>query len=90
MTLTVKANATIWTDTATAAAVMGIHPETAKRLRRESPSPFQEGRDFRWAGRGKGKLQWNATAADQSLTDFRREPADAIENFDRKPQPSAG
>jgi hypothetical protein len=88
--MTIKVNASNWTDTATAATVMGIHPETAKRLRRDWPSPFKEGRDYRWAGRGKGKLQWDPLVADQSLTNFRREPAEAVENFDRKPQPAAG
>ena len=72
------------------AAHCQIHPETLKRLRRAKNSPFKQGRDFRWAGLGKGKLQWNMAATDAALTNFRREPADAIENFDRKPQPAAG
>ena len=49
-----------------------------------------DGAEFRWAGLGKGKLQWDVQRTDLALTNFRREPADAIENFDRKPQPAAG
>ena len=90
MDIASKTTASIWSDTATAAAHCQIHPETLKRLRRAKNSPFKQGRDFRWAGLGKGKLQWNMAATDAALTNFRREPADAIENFDRKPQPGAG
>ena len=79
-----------WSDTATTAAHCQIHPETLKHLRRAKNSPFKQGREFRWAGLGKGKLQWNVESTDLALTNFRREPADAIENFDRKPQPAAG
>ena len=79
-----------WSDTATTAAHCQIHPETLKRLRRAKNSPFKQGREFRWAGLGKGKLQWNVESTDLALTNFRHEPADAIENFDRKPQPAAG
>ena len=82
--------ASIWSDTATTAKHCQIHPETLKRLRRAKNSPFKQRREFRWAGLGKGKLQWDVQRTDLALTNFRREPADAIENFDRKPQPAAG
>ena len=88
--MTITVNTSNWTDTATAAAHCKIHSETLKRLRREEHGPFKQGRDFRWAGLGKGKLQWNLEHVDTSLTNFRREPAGAVENFDRKPQPAAG
>lgn len=79
-----------WSDTATTAKHCQIHPETLKRLRRLKNGPFKQGRDYRWAGTGKGKLQWDKAATDIALTNFRREPAAAVENFDRKPQPVAG
>ena len=88
--MTITVNSSNWTDTATTAKYMSVHPETLKRLRRNPAGPFKQGIDYRWVGSGHGKLQWNPVQADESLTNFRREPAEAIENFDRKPQPAAG
>ena len=86
----IASNTSIWSDTATTANHCQIHPETLKRFRRLKNGPFIQGREYRWAGLGKGKLQWNMALTDVALTNFRREPAAKVENFDRKPQPVAG
>lgn len=74
-----------WADTTQTAEFIGIHPETLKRLRRLPNSPFQEGRDYRWLGLGKKKIQWDLTATDKSLWAYKREPAEEVETFSREP-----
>lgn len=76
---------TSWADTAQTAQFIGVHPETLHRLRRLPDSPFQEGRDYRWLGLGKGKLQWNPDVTDKSLWAYKREPAEKVETFSREP-----
>ena len=64
------------------ARVLGIHPQTLRKLRRHQITPFKEGRDYRWVGLSTSShLQWHVHTACQSFTDFRRMPADEIEQF---------
>jgi len=64
------------------ARVLGIYPQTLRKLRRHQITPFKEGRDYRWVGlRTSSHLQWHVDTACQSFTDFLRMPADAIEQF---------
>lgn len=79
---------TSWADTAQTAQFIGIHPETLHRLRRLAESPFREGRDYRWLGVGKRKIQWDPSATDKSLWDYKREPATEVETFSREPIPT--
>lgn len=76
---------TTWATTPDTAKFIGVHPETLQRLRRLPNSPFKEGKDYRWLGLGKGKLQWNLEAADRSLSAYKREPAGEVETFGREP-----
>ena len=80
--------ASTWANTPETAQYIGVHPETLQRLRRLANSPFKEGRDFRWLGIGKGKLQWNPEAADKSLSAYKREPSEEVETFAREPVPT--
>lgn len=64
------------------AELLGIHPQTLRKLRRHQLSPFQEGRDFRWVGLTTGShLQWQVDQTLCTFTDFRRMPADEVESF---------
>jgi hypothetical protein len=74
-----------WADTTQTAEFIGIHPETLLRLRRLARSPFREGRDYRWLGLGKKKIQWNPAETDKSLWAYKREPAEEVETFSREP-----
>ena len=78
-----------WASTHEAAQYIGVHPETLHRLRRLADSPFIEGRDFRWLGLGKGKLQWNPESTDKALSAYKRQPAVEVETFSRESVPSS-
>jgi len=41
---------TNWVPSAAMAQVLGIHPQTLRKLRRHQITPFKEGRDYRWVG----------------------------------------
>ncbi|WP_413744434.1 hypothetical protein [Synechococcus sp. MIT S9451] len=68
------------------AKILGIHPQTLRKLRRSQIGPFKEGRDYRWIGLSTiSTLQWYVTSASQAFTDFRRMPAEAVETYSRAP-----
>ena len=41
---------TNWVPSSAMAEVLGIHPQTLRKLRRHQITPFKEGRDYRWVG----------------------------------------
>ena len=64
------------------AKILGIHPQTLRKLRRHQITPFEEGRDYRWVGLSTSShLQWHINSASQSFTDFRRMPTDHVETY---------
>jgi len=82
---------TTWVPSAAMAKVLGIHPQTLRKLRRHQITPFKEGRDYRWVGlTTSSTLQWHVHSASQAFTDFRRMPAEQIETFRRAQGVRAG
>ena len=82
---------TNWVPSAAMAQVLGIHPQTLRKLRRHQITPFKEGRDYRWVGLSTSStLQWHVHSASQAFTDFRRMPAKEIETFRRAQGVRAG
>jgi len=73
-----------WIGTTAMAKCLGVHPQTLLKIRRSAQSPFQQGRDFRFAGLSTGKLQWNAAAAEVSFTTMRQVPASEVEAFSQE------
>lgn len=73
----------MWVGTAAMAERLGVHSQTLLKLRRSAQSPFQQGRDFRFAGLSTGKLQWNLHAAEDSFTKMRQIPASEVETYSR-------
>ena len=73
---------TNWVPSAAMAEVLGIHPQTLRKLRRHQITPFKEGRDYRWVGLSTSStLQWHVHSASQAFTDFRRMPAEALDTY---------
>ena len=73
-----------WVPSADMARVLGIHPQTLRKLRRHQITPFKEGRDYRWVGLSTSStLQWNLQRASRTYTDFRRMPPEAVETYSR-------
>ena len=71
-----------WVPSAAMAKVLGIHPQTLRKLRCDQITPFNEGRDYRWVGLiTSSTLQWHVHSASQAFTDFRRMPAEQIETY---------
>ena len=71
-----------WVPSAAMAKILGIHPQTLRKLRRHQITPFKEGRDYRWVGLSTSShLQWHVDTACQSFTDFRRMPTDHVETY---------
>ena len=73
---------TNWVPSSAMAEVLGIHPQTLRKLRRHQITPFTEGRDYRWVGLSTSStLQWHVHSASRAFTDFRRVPAEALETY---------
>ena len=71
-----------WVSSAAMARVLGIHPQTLRKLRRHQITLFKEGRDYLWVGLSTSShLQWHVHSASQSFTDFRRMPTDHVETY---------
>ena len=71
-----------WVPSVLMAKVLGIHPQTLRKLRRHQITPFKEGRDYRWIGLSTSStLQWHVDSASKAFTDFRRMPAAQIETY---------
>jgi len=60
---------------------LGNHVVTLRNLRRIKNGPFKQGRDYRFSGAGRGRLQWNRVNAEASFTEWQR-PAE-VELFQR-------
>ena len=45
---------------------------TLRNLRRIKNGPFKQGRDYRFTGVGRGRLQWHRINAEASLTAWQR------------------
>ena len=66
------------------ARVLGIHPQTLRKLRRHQIGLFKEGRDYRWIGLSTSStLQWQIHQTNKAFTEFRRMPAEQIETYAR-------
>ena len=73
-----------WVSSADMARVLGIHPQTLRKLRRSKTSLFKQGRDYRWVGLSTNShLQWHVQSASSSYTAFQRSPADRVETYGR-------
>ena len=80
-----------WVPSADMARVLGIHPQTLRKLRRSRIKLFKEGRDYRWVGLSTSShLQWHAQSASRTYTDFQRWPAERVETYSRAPRVRAG
>ena len=76
-----------WVPSADMARVLGIHPQTLRKLRRHQITPFKEGRDYRWVGLSTSStLQWHVHSACRSYTEFQRLPAERVETYSRSPR----
>ena len=72
-----------WVDHKTLAGHLGIHPQTAHKIRRAA---FKEGVHFRRTGlTTRGPLQYDLVKAEEAFTRFRRMPAAEVETFSREP-----
>ncbi|WP_186471949.1 helix-turn-helix domain-containing protein [Synechococcus sp. BMK-MC-1] len=73
------------------AKILGIHPQTLRKLRRHQITPFKEGRDYRWVGLSTSStLQWHVHSACRSYTEFQRLPAEKVETYSRATRVRAG
>ena len=70
-----------WINTELMSNQLGNHPVTLRNLRRIKNGPFKEGRDYRFTGVSRGRLQWHRINAEASLTAWQR-PAEP-ETFSR-------
>ena len=70
-----------WISTELMSKQLGNHPVTLRNLRRIKNGPFKEGRDYRFTGVSRGRLQWHRINAEASLTAWQR-PAEP-ESFSR-------
>jgi len=76
-----------WVDHKTLAEHLGIHPQTAHKIRRAA---FKEGVHFRRTGlTSRGPLQYDLTKAEEAFTNFRRVPSSEVETFGRVPHPTS-
>jgi len=76
-----------WVDHKTLAEHLGIHPQTAHKIRRAA---FKEGVHFRRTGlTTRGPLQYDLVKAEEAFTRFRRMPAAEVETFSREPVPTS-
>ena len=73
-----------WVPSADMARVLGIHPQTLRKLRRSQINLFKQGRDYRWIGLSTSShLQWHVLSASKAYTDFQRLPAERVETYAR-------
>ena len=70
-----------WIGSQPMADQLGNHVVTLRNLRRIKNGPFKQGRDYRFSGAGRGRLQWNRVNAEASFTEWKR-PAE-VELFQR-------
>ena len=74
-----------WVPSVAMARVLGIHPQTLRKLRRHQITPFKEGRDYRWVGLSTSshRRQGRTAGYEQGQSDFLRQPASAGRSFQR-------
>ena len=70
-----------WINSDLMSKQLGNHVVTLRNLRRIKNGPFKQGRDYRFTGVGRGRLQWHRINAEASLTAWQR-PAEP-ETFSR-------
>lgn len=76
-----------WVDHKTLAEHLGIHPQTAHKIRRAA---FKEGVHYRRTGlTTRGPLQYDLVKAEEAFTRFRRMPATEVETFSRELVPTS-
>lgn len=63
---------------------LGVHAQTLLKLRRSPHSPFKQGREFRFAGLSRGKLQWHVEATEAAFTAIHQIPASQVETYSRE------
>jgi hypothetical protein len=86
MTFT-STNTRKWVDHKTLAEHLGIHPQTAHKIRRAA---FKEGVHYRRTGlTTRGPLQYDLVKAEEAFTRFRRMPAVEVETFSRELVPTS-
>mgnify|MGYP001206287377 FL=1 len=76
-----KSHESQWIGSQPMADQLGNHVGTLRNLRRIKNGPFKQGRDYRFSGAGRGRLQWNRVNAEASFTEWQR-PAE-VELFQR-------
>mgnify|MGYP001282666379 FL=1 len=76
-----KSHESQWIGSQPMADQLGNHVVTLRNLRRIKNGPFKQGRDYRFSGAGRGRLQWNRVNAEASFTEWQR-PAE-VELFQR-------
>ena len=76
-----KSHESQWIGSQPMADQLGNHVVTLQNLRRIKNGPFKQGRDYRFSGAGRGRLQWNRVNAEASFTEWQR-PAE-VELFQR-------
>ena len=76
-----KSHESQWIGSQPMADQLGNHVITLRNLRRIKNGPFKQGRDYRFSGAGRGRLQWNRVNAEASFTEWQR-PAE-VELFQR-------
>ena len=76
-----KSHESQWIGSQPMADQLGNHVFTLRNLRRIKNGPFKQGRDYRFSGAGRGRLQWNRVNAEASFTEWQR-PAE-VELFQR-------
>lgn len=76
-----KSHESKWIGSKPMADQLGNHVVTLRNLRRIKNGPFKQGRDYRFSGAGRGRLQWNRVNAEASFTEWQR-PAE-VELFQR-------
>lgn len=76
-----------WVDHKTLAKHLGIHPQTAHKIRRAA---FKEGVHFRRTGlTTRGPLQYDLIKAEEAFTSFCRVTSSEVETFGRVPHPTS-
>ena len=64
--------APVWVSSEVMAELNGHHVVTLRNLRRLKNGPFKQGRDYRFSGAGRGRLQWHRINAEASFTKWQR------------------
>lgn len=73
----------VWVGSAAMARHLDVHPVSLRNIRRSKNSPFVAGRDYRFTGPGKARIQWHLESTEAAFTVWQTpEPAE-VERFSR-------